>query len=195
MILRYPTLALLLLGSGPAARQLVAQRADPPVTDSQRAGLVLNADSVWHHGFGFAFPHPGKAFSPNATLATRLRRQYEGHPEMAVWILTDEHPPRSVTITLTTFAMLDEAGFRRFATGVREGYARSTLKSESLVWVDTAGDFQLTMQHPSGLYLVTRCLSHRQPTGAVAVCVQTAAPDSDDMALVRSGFHFGRVAQ
>jgi hypothetical protein len=186
-------LALLLLGSASAARHLVAQRDDPPVTDAQRAGLALNADSVWHSGFGFALPRPGRAFNPNAVLETQMRRQFDGHPEMTVWVLTDQHPPRSVVITLTTFADLDEVGFRRFTDGLREGYTRSTPKGESLVWTDTAGDYRLTMQHPSGLYLITRCLSHRQPIGAVAVCVQTSAPDPDDLAVVRSGFHFGPV--
>lgn len=185
----------LFVGAVLGATALIAQSVDPPVTDVQRAGLALNADSVWHGDFGFAFPHPGSTFGPNAALQGQLSRQLEGHPEMALWVLTDAQPPRSVIITLTTFATLDEMGFKRFAAGVKEGFARSTPRGESLVWTDSAGDYRLTMQHPSGLYLVLRCLSHRRPVGAVAVCVQTTASTPNALDFVRAGFHFAPVAR
>jgi hypothetical protein len=106
---------------------------------------------------------------------------------MAAWALRDTLSGQTLLIEVTKLARLDEAGFRRYTTGIRQGFTRSKVVADTLTWPQAPGEYRLTMLHPNGQYIMMRCLPRVTPGRALVVCVQTTTQDPKDLDLLRRG--------
>ncbi len=161
--------------------------ADTVVTDSERAALKLGSDSIWHGTFGFVLPVRGFRFVANPSLQRTLDEGLSQQPGMAAWALRDTLSNQTLLLEVTKLAQLDEAGFRRYTTGIRQGFTRSKVVSETLTWPNAPGEYHLTMLHPNGQYIMLRCLPRVTPGRALVLCVQTATRDQSDLDPLRRG--------
>jgi hypothetical protein len=109
---------------------------------------------------------------------------------MAAWAPRDTLSRQTLAIEVTKLAWLDEAGIRKYTTGIRQGSTRSKMVSGTLTWPNAPGEHRLTLLHPYGQYIMLRCLPRVTPGRALVVCVQTATQDPKDLEPLRGGLRF-----
>lgn len=188
---------LLLLKVGSVAAQgasLTQHPTPPPVTDAERRGLTVDADSIRHPGLRFAIPQP----DPLLTLVPELQQELDTaaaeSPNVAGWVLVQADRRQSVFVEVTKLAQRDDIAFHNFARGFREGATengRATVLSDSMIDPRGTGDYQITLRHASGAYVKTRCLRRVESAMTVVVCVETVSPELDGLDQVRTGLTIG----
>lgn len=179
-----------LANAGTRGRSLSQASGRPVVTASERRGLEAGGDSIRHAGLRFALPHPGPKFSPAAEFQRQLDATLEGHPDMAAWAFSDAAGSQTLIVQLGKLAQVDEAGFRDFTRGIRNGAhrpGRTTILLDTLMWQGGDADYRLDLQHVAGIYLKMRCVRRLDPGVAVVVCAQTISPQVEGLDAVRAG--------
>lgn len=169
------------------------RRVSLVMSDSERAGLVTDADSIRHALFGFVLPHPGSEFARDSAAQHRIDSLLAKEPGMAAWVLTAPERGESVIIQILKTRTVSETVFQGFIKGVRQTATRSpdaTVTQDTLVWTGGGGEFLLEVREPAGFTLSMRCLPHAAPTGAVIACVSTTGADPEKLAFVRAGLTF-----
>jgi hypothetical protein len=157
---------------------------DTIVTDAERRGLQLDSATIRHPTFGFGLPHPGSGFSPNLQYQRQMDEAFP--PEMVGWAFSDNAKRQVLTVQVQKMLDVDEASFRRFTEGVREGFLKSKIVDENLNWTPAAREYRVTAVHPRGFYIKTRCIPRVEPGRSLIICVGTTAFEADalDLSLV-----------
>jgi hypothetical protein len=161
--------------------------ADTIVTVAEREGLQIDAGTIRHTAFGFALPHPGPGFTTNLQYQRQMEEAFAQMPDVVGWALSDNVKRQVLTIQVTKFTQLDEAEFRKFTQGIREGFIRSKIVDENLSWKPGTSDYRITALHPRGFYVNTRCIPRVEPGRSLIVCVGTTAFEPNDLESSRSG--------
>jgi hypothetical protein len=174
--------------SGGQGFQAIRSPADTIVTDAERQGLQIGSDSIRHAGLGFVLPHPGSGFRVSPELQRQLDAGLSGEPSMAAWALRDTALGQSLVILVGKFGPVNEAGFRMYAAGMKEGIKKSKVVADTLNWRDPVGEYRLTLLHPAGVYITTRCLGKKEHSAIV--CVQATAAQPNAMEASRTGLRF-----
>jgi hypothetical protein len=157
------------------------------VTEADRAGLEVTQDSIRHAAFGFALPRP-REFVADSQLQQRLDSSFEKTPTLLGWGFRDEATGRTIVVMVTKNPLVNETTFRAFVTGVRRGFDKSNLLTDSLAWHGDEGEYLLDLAHPNGVYLSLRCL----PSRTAFVCVQTTTAELHELESVTSGLTVAR---
>jgi hypothetical protein len=174
--------------SGAQSRSAIRSPADTIVTDAERQGLQISSDSIRHAGLGFVLPHPGSGFRVSPELQRQLDAGLSGQPGMAAWALRDTALGQALVILVGKFGPVNEAGFRTYAAGMRKGVSKSKIVEDTLNWRDPAGEYRLTLLHPAGAYITTRCVGRIERSAIV--CVQATAKQPNAMEGSREGLRF-----
>jgi hypothetical protein len=161
--------------------------ADTIVTVAERRGLEIDAKAIRHAAFGFLLPHPGPGFTTNLQYQSQMEEAFAQMPDIVGWALSDSVKRQVLTIQVTKFAQLDEAEFRKFTQGVREGFLRSKIVDENLSWKPGTSDYRITALHQRGFYLKTRCIPRVKAGRSLVVCVGTTAFEPNDLESSLSG--------
>jgi hypothetical protein len=157
-------------------------------TAEERQGLQVDADSIRHVTLGFSLPHPGPNFTPSPDIERRIAEQIGGRtPDFINWAFSDTTGHQALIIQVTGVPGLNEQKFAGFARGLRSGMLKSKMISDSTVWEGTHRETQLVVQHPNGLYLVTRCVPSLKPRREYIVCAQTFSGEPTALTAVRNG--------
>ena len=161
----------------------------PGFTAEERQGLQVDADSIRHVTLGFSLPHPGPAFTASPDIERRIADQVGGRMPLDFlnWAFSDTAGHQALIIQVTGVPGLNEQKFAGFARGLRNGMSNGRMISDSTVWEGTHRESQLVVQHPNGLYLVTRCLPSLKPGREYIVCVQTFSGEPTALTSVRGG--------
>jgi hypothetical protein len=175
-----------LVGEGRSAMQAPSTA----VTNAERAGLQIDADSIRHAELEFVLPHPGSGFSASPELQRQLDESMSQQPDMVVWAFRDTVQRQALVIQVTKVARADEKSLREFASGIRTGLAKAKVLEDTLTSQNEAGDYRLTVLHPTGLYIAMRCLPRVRPAGSFIVCVQTTTGEQNALESSRAGLRF-----
>jgi hypothetical protein len=173
------------VGSG--ANQSASGRTS--FTPEERQGLRVDADSIRHMILGFSLPHPGPTFTASPDVDRLIAKQISGRlaPDFISWAFTDTTGHQVLIIQLTAVPGLNEQKFGGFARGVRNGMAQAKTISDFTVWEGTHRESRLAVQHPNGVYLVTRCVPSLRPRREYIVCVQTFSGKPEALTAVSNG--------
>ena len=164
--------------------------SEAAVTNAEREGLQLDADSIRHAEFGFVLPHPGSSFSASPDLQRQLDEALAKQPDMISWAFHDSVRGQALVIQVTKMPLVHEKTFRAFAVGIRKEASKAKILEDTLSWQDAAGDYRLTMLHPAGLYVAIRCLPRARPAGSFIICAQTTAAEPNALESSRAGLRF-----
>jgi hypothetical protein len=148
------------------------------ITDSERTGLEVSRDSLWHRTLHFTLPLSGDSLTAASDLRQAFEQQFPVPSEVAVWVYRDSSS-RPLIVILTRIRHRDGAGFRDYVHGLRSGMTRSRLVAESLAATERVSQYQLIMQLVSGPYFVVRCLSPIQQPVRPVICIEAVGPNRD----------------
>ncbi|HEX9128791.1 MAG TPA: hypothetical protein VF850_06515 [Gemmatimonadaceae bacterium] len=154
---------------------------DTIVTDAERRGLQIDAQTIRHPVFGFVLPHPGPGFTTNLQYQRQMDEAFAKMPDNVGWAFSDSVKRQVLTIHVTKFVELDETAFRKFTQGVREGFIRSKVVDENLSWKPGIREYRVTALHQRGFYVKTRCIPRVEPGRSLIVCVGTTAFEPNDL--------------
>jgi len=157
------------------------------LTDAERHGLELGADSIRHASLGFSIPNPGTDFTESPQLQARMDSGLVSHRDIAGWVLSRTDGRANVVLQVIKMPLLDERRFRGFIRGMRSSTDElkgSSVLSDTVLWEPPNGEYRLTVLNPPGIFIQTRCLARSRPDGHFVVCVQTASADSSALAAV-----------
>jgi len=180
----------LVLNAANATAGFARSAAPTTLTDGERHGLLIGADSIRHPIFGFALPNPGPGFVSLPAQQARADSQLAGRQDMAAWVVTDTAQHASVIVEVTRLPRLNERLFRSFALDLLRGVARGrtvTVLASHAQWQGGEGEYTLMAHHQSGIFIRARCLGRTRAGGPFVVCLQTLDPDSTGLDAVREG--------
>ncbi len=161
---------------------------DTVVTDAERQGLQLDAETIRHTTLGFVLPRPGPGFTVNPQLQHQLDEALAETPNMVGWAISDSVQRQGLlTIQVIKMARVDETAFRKFTHGIQEGFTKSKVVNEALSWKPGASEYRLTMLHPSGFYATMRCIPRVETGRSMIVCVSITASQPDAFESSRTG--------
>ena len=165
----------------------------PAFTSDEREGLRIDTDSIRNRALGFAFPNPSATFIIDRVFGRRIASQFGGEmpPDYLAWILRDTAARQGIAIQVRRNPGLDEAGFRSFMKGIKEGSSGATVLQDDLIWSETRHEAGVTFRHPSGVYAI-RCVARLAGHGDYTICINTYSQDSLALAAVRKGLTFSR---
>jgi hypothetical protein len=166
-------------------RSAAGASADTVVTAAERGALQISPDSIWHPAFGLVLSQRGASFHPDSALQRSVDQSLAQEPSMVMWGLRDTAQNRTLLVEVMKMGQMDEALFRRYAAEIRKGYTKSKVLDEAVSWPGPLGEYQLTLQHPSGLYIVLRCIPRTDPARPLVVCVQTTAQTTTELDSLR----------
>ena len=147
----------------------------------ERQGLQFDTKTIRHAAFGFMLPHPGPGFTTNLQYQRQMDEAFAKMPDVVGWAFSDSVKRQVLTIQVTKFAQLDEAAFRTFSQGIREGFIRSKIVDENLSWKPGTSEYRIKAHHQRGFYVKTRCIPRVEPRRSLTVCVGTPAFEPNDL--------------
>ena len=162
---------------------------EPAVTESERNGLAIEADTIRHPLLGFVLPNPGPAYHTAPEIQTQLDAQFKSHPGAAAWALKAEGQG-VVAILVSKFAALDEKGFRDFVTSLRRGFVeagKGAVQRDSVSWSGAGGEYRLGASHPSGVLIELRCTARAGTNHDLIACVEIAGKNPAELSGVLDG--------
>lgn len=188
-------IVLVVVGLLTAMRRLPKTTPDmaPRLTEDERHGLRVGADSLRHEGLGFALPSPGATFQADDVLQRRLDSVLVTHPERAIWVFKEPGNKR-VFIDAAKLPRLDAGQFDRFTLAVRrDAMADETarLVEDSTFRSGSSAEYRLVVRFTAA-WLRTRCLGTPRAGHALVVCIATLSARPDELAFVRAGLSVRR---
>lgn len=161
------------------------------VTDSERAGLVIDSTGIRHSGFGFSLPNPGPDFQPDSTLQRTMDSALAQEKELAAWVLRSPNSGATLIVQVTKGVREAEANFRAFVRGVRRTAGDGTeVLLDSTTWAGPTREYRRTARSPAGVYVQIRCVPHTTGDLGLIVCITTGSGDAHDLDYVREGLAF-----
>ena len=160
-----------------------------PLTDAERHGLEIRADSITHATLGFAMPSPSASYRTATQLQDQLNAGIADQKNMAAWVLQRADSGGTLVVQVTKSASLSETEFRAYARGLRSGAPKggATIVRDTVTWSGRSGEYQMAVRYATGFEGNMRCVSQRRQTGGLIVCVTTGTPGGDELAFVREG--------
>jgi hypothetical protein len=181
-------LVLLFLNAAEFVGSAANRQGQAAFTAEERQGLRVDTDSIRHVTLGFSLPHPGPTFTASPDIERRIAEQTGGRtPQYINWAFSDTAGHQALIIQVTGVPGLNEQKFGGFARGLRKGMAKAKMISDFTVWEGTHRELRLVMQHPNGLYLVTRCVPSVKPRREYIVCAQTFSGEPTALTAVSNG--------
>lgn len=176
--------------SGAAAPTTTRTDADT-ITEADKSGLVVAADSVRHRDLGFAFPNPGPDFAIVDPLPPPMLQQMQSGP-MVFWLLRNADESEAVVVQLIR-GLSSEADMQSFARGLLRGAERAgaTVEENTVQWKGPLREARFAIQTTDGLHARWRCLAPSSGRSRnVLVCLNTVTGDQTNLNAVRNGFTF-----
>ena len=156
------------------------------VTDAERQGLTVTADSITHALFGFTLPIAGANVTRSPEFERRVMASFGEHrDQMMVWVFRDTVQRQVLMLQVTKLARVNESRLREFAAGMRNALSKATPVDTTFAWRDSLGVFEMHGVQPTGLHFAVRCLARMGRLGVV--CVQTMAAESSALEASRAG--------
>ena len=163
------------------------------VTDSERTGLVIDANGISHPLFGFSLPHPGPDFAADPVAQQQMDSLMSGERGLVAWVLRSASSGEVVIVQVTKGTKNDERTFRAFARGVQRtaGKGEGTeVLMDSLSWTGASGEYLYAAHGATGAFVQIRCLPHTTGDTGLIVCITTGSADPKGLDFVRNGLAF-----
>jgi type IV secretory pathway VirB2 component (pilin) len=181
-------LVLLFLNAAEFVGSAAKRQGQAAFTAEERQGLRVDTDSIRHVTLGFSLPHPGPTFTASPDIEHRIAEQTGGRtPQYINWAFSDTAGHQALIIQVTGVPGLNEQKFGGFARGLRKGMAQGKMISDFTVWEGTHRELRMVVQHPNGLYMVTRCVPSVKPRREYIVCAQTFSGEPTVVTAVSNG--------
>ena len=174
-------------------QELIRHHARVAISDSERAGLIIDPDVIHHRQFGFSLPNPGPDFLPDSATQHMMDSVTASHTDLHAWVLRSTVQGEVLVIQVSKDTAVSEESFRGFVKGVREssaGHAGVEVLSDSATWAG-GGEYQFTAKTSNGAFLQIRCIPHTGGGVGLIVCVTTGSADPHGLDSVRAGLSFG----
>lgn len=162
------------------------------ITDSERAGLVVDSTRVWHRQFGFSFPNPGGEFQLDSALQHSVDSLLtKGGGFLAGWALRSRASGAVVIVQVAKDTAVNEISFRAFARGASRTAVRpgSEVLLDSTTWSGSP-EYRFAARTSIGTYVQFRCLPRTGGGHGVIACVMTVGRDLHDLDFVRDSLTF-----
>jgi len=157
------------------------------ITQQERQGLQVDADSIRHQSLGFVLPHPGSGFVRAEDAEQAAMKSMGSKPDVMAWIFRDSAQRKVLSIMVTTFLSLDEGKFRQFATGMKKAVPPEVFASDSVTWNRDRHEYRLALRHPNGMFSSSRCVPRLKDGGELIVCAQMVGLDSVGLDSIPNG--------
>lgn len=172
------------------------------VSDSEKAGLVVDGAWLRHDGLGFTLPTPGNLVLDTAET-TRLNLA-SGDPSLYSWMARPSTGSSRVVVSIELFKSFTgtDRAARSFARGMRRVFAPEKgyqILQDSLWWEGTQGELRLAARRRDGPYVRMRCLPAPEGrTPRFLMCAQTTTSfytDTFDFVLDELRFAKDKAAE
>lgn len=164
--------------------------ASPPtvITEAEREGLEVGADSIRHAALGFVLPSPGAGFARDSVAEQRIKKNPQFASDMATWLLADTVQRELLMIQVLKMRTLDEIRFRQFVQGLKKEFSGAgNLLVDSLTWSGSDRSYVTEFRMRNGVYTRSRCIPRASTSKRFVICVETFSADSNALRAVSDG--------
>lgn len=182
-----------LFNRGVGGQNLLGSAFLTAVTDSERAGLVVDTTGIHHSQFGFSLPSPGPDFQTDSGAQHVMDSVLARETALAAWVLRSQNNGATVIVEVTKGARETERNFRAFVRGVQRNAGKgegTQVLLDSTTWAGPTREYRFAARSPAGVYVQIRCVPHTTGGVGLIVCVTTGSGDPHDLDFVREGLAF-----